>query len=653
MSSISSSLSAANYNSGHQAQAIFLNLDGMLADEKYLHDSRTCTYAKCLQNGARDNLKRLIRIVQNVQVRIHLVIYDECTKHLNREEFLSMFHGHVFSEIIIEKIPDSVDQEGLLFESAFEGTARKIAFWLYKNPEVTNYVIFDIHLGLANSFPGKLIGINPAHLLNRRNINDAANVLYIPSENDHPPIEEFQQMRPIPTSESDNALELSDGQFFSWKSFSEVSQEEMDRRITQLSQNPPKMINDNKSVEEMIGEMWWISPLCSTVKITPQREIENREAIRFFHWVAKNFKPLSLLLKFGEFSRYELNSVKADEMAREMRFFIRRVATLATSNAGINLPELDFSGFGLGVLPDEIGLFKNVRELKLGGCSLTKLPDSIGELKKLTHLDLSGNQLSELPIAITDCSQLRFINLAGNKFTYSHLLDIARGFLSKGNAWGAVKVAVHAIAVAQQKKPVCKLPDSNPAEEAVTLLKEAMEKCFLNEDYKHLPGHIMEAVEQISDDYHKYESFIEILKGLGEAKKFCLNTEENEAWGELVSKVTTECGTLANSFPPNMGRHSALCKLAEVLFSIDSPSGGMAVSWLAIDFSKTRPDYNCLTMITDLKFAELEKISNILTSASEKYAKENRMNLAVQLAKYIPIEKFRAVTLDIIEHMNK
>jgi Leucine-rich repeat (LRR) protein len=675
------------------ASVIFLDIDGVLFDTRkqasilqkttqLFPNSETSEFnsyhldtaaSHLFEPSAVSNLEALIKDVQNVGI----VISSSWREKRSVEQLQEILQKHAFAKCIIGKTPDDNDIEFENFISDLKGRAKEIAYWLSKHLEILYFVILDdIDIGLSESFPNNFVRINPIKLLSEDDVKKTKGILTpaVPNPQKLPidqridyavkPLSgaDIKKTKgiltsvPFQRSDDDSYCELSDGQFFNWKSFTEVSPQEMDRRIVLLSQNPPKIISKNHIIEDMINEMCVISPLWSHVEISDQRDMENRATLLFFEVVAKQFEPLQLFLKkrLGRHDRYELERTSAELMARELRFFIRRIASRSTASIVPlehvkMVSSLDFSGFYLGFLPDEIGLFENLYELKLVNCDLTKLPASIGNLKRLHILELGGNRLEELPKTITDCPKLHLIYLFGNKLSYSSLLDLAKDFLSKDNAWGAVKVASKALDITgkDDSNEICL---TSPYTEVIELLKTITEKLFLKDkDYKYLSGHIIEAVNKIPDEYNKFESFLEILEGTGKSLKNCFS--EDPQYDELIEFINTladKCLEIAHSLPRDLGRHSALCEIAKVLFSINYNPKAIEVAEQAVNLANSR---HFLTKgVNDIKGSELEHISNILENALKRLAREDRVGLATQVAKLIPDERKQSTALANIEY---
>lgn len=454
----------------------------------------------------------------------------------------------------------------------------------------------------------------------------------------------------VPHTLSTSSCTLNDGQIFTWKNSEEISPEEMDRRVALLSVNPPKIIAQNQSSEAMIGEMAWVTPLWKRVIFSPARDKENRATIFFFEVLGRRqFQPVQqLLAREGRyFNRYVIDPVKAELIATELKFLLRRIACQMPSDLiyrnFATIVELDFGGYHLNFLPDEIGFFTNLRTLKLENCDLKKLPSSIGNLTKLQELNLGGNALDTLPDTITNCSNLFAIRGLYHQIPYSKLIQFAKDFFEKGNASVAVDLISQAIQAGPEQSDVLSF---NPYSEAIDLIKQIVRNvCVTAQDYHHLSFHIIAAIDKISDESEKFSTFLTILQEIGSTQKTLdENPELTQQLLDFQDRLTARCVKLAITLPENLGRYTALRQLVETLFSIDSISEGLKVAQQLIEFSNSRPDYNYLTMIVDVKGTELEGISNMLRKISGDLAQKDK-ELAIQVANLIPLKNIQLVTL--------
>lgn len=79
---------------------------------------------------------------------------------------------------------------------------------------------------------------------------------------------------------------------------------------------------------------------------------------------------------------------------------------------------LNFSDFGLKVLPPQISEFSHLQGLYLDRNKLKSLPESIGNLSQLHTLWISDNKISRLPESLSKLSQLREVRLEHNEIRH-------------------------------------------------------------------------------------------------------------------------------------------------------------------------------------------------------------------------------------------
>jgi len=72
--------------------------------------------------------------------------------------------------------------------------------------------------------------------------------------------------------------------------------------------------------------------------------------------------------------------------------------------------------YNINSLPENFGLFKDLRSLTITRTLLETLPKSFGELTKLEHLDLNSNKLHSLPDSFINLTAIKELDLSNNKF---------------------------------------------------------------------------------------------------------------------------------------------------------------------------------------------------------------------------------------------
>ena len=72
--------------------------------------------------------------------------------------------------------------------------------------------------------------------------------------------------------------------------------------------------------------------------------------------------------------------------------------------------------YNINSLPDNFGVFKDLKSLTITRTPLEVLPNSFGELTKLEHLDLNGNKLQSLPDSFINLISIKHLDLSNNKF---------------------------------------------------------------------------------------------------------------------------------------------------------------------------------------------------------------------------------------------
>ena len=96
-----------------------------------------------------------------------------------------------------------------------------------------------------------------------------------------------------------------------------------------------------------------------------------------------------------------------------------------------NLKELNCSNNNLYVLPESLAELENLEKLYIFNNKILTLPDEIGRLKKLQRIDAGYNMLDTLPESFAELEGLRLANFVHNNFKYMpHPLVCLRGLQS-------------------------------------------------------------------------------------------------------------------------------------------------------------------------------------------------------------------------------
>ncbi|MFX1569652.1 MAG: leucine-rich repeat domain-containing protein [Promethearchaeota archaeon] len=95
----------------------------------------------------------------------------------------------------------------------------------------------------------------------------------------------------------------------------------------------------------------------------------------------------------------------------------RRISKFAINVEDGKVTEWKFVGYGINSLPENFGIFNNLKSLIISRNRIEKLPESFGELKDLEILDLSSNGLTTLPESFVNLTSINNLNLNNNQFS--------------------------------------------------------------------------------------------------------------------------------------------------------------------------------------------------------------------------------------------
>jgi len=74
-------------------------------------------------------------------------------------------------------------------------------------------------------------------------------------------------------------------------------------------------------------------------------------------------------------------------------------------------------GYNITSLPENIGVFNDLRSMTISRNQIESLPESFGELKNLEFLDLSNNKLITLPESFVNLTSIKNLNLSNNQLS--------------------------------------------------------------------------------------------------------------------------------------------------------------------------------------------------------------------------------------------
>ncbi len=93
-----------------------------------------------------------------------------------------------------------------------------------------------------------------------------------------------------------------------------------------------------------------------------------------------------------------------------------RISRLPIKVEDGKVTEWKFVGYGIKSLPENFGIFNNLKSLIISRNQIEALPESFGELKDLEFLDLSSNKLTTLPESFVNLTSINNLNLNNNQF---------------------------------------------------------------------------------------------------------------------------------------------------------------------------------------------------------------------------------------------
>ena len=130
-------------------------------------------------------------------------------------------------------------------------------------------------------------------------------------------------------------------------------------------------------------------------------------APRLLKFQAINDLPKEKIEIIREFEKYNTEAEKDN----------RRVNPIPIKIEGGRVIEWKLDGYNINSLPENFGIFNNLRVLTISHNPIESLPESFGELKNLEFLDLSNNKLTILPESFVNLVSINNLNLSNNQFS--------------------------------------------------------------------------------------------------------------------------------------------------------------------------------------------------------------------------------------------
>ncbi|MFW9988081.1 MAG: leucine-rich repeat domain-containing protein [Candidatus Odinarchaeota archaeon] len=129
--------------------------------------------------------------------------------------------------------------------------------------------------------------------------------------------------------------------------------------------------------------------------------------VPFMFWFYLMDIPESLIKVLPQISSRAKPMIRKGEMPEQDGFWV-----LVEENQIIGISA---TGQFITQLPEDLGLFKDLKYLILNNNSITTLPNSIGNCIKLEEVNLSNNQITELPESFSNLTAIKNLNLSNNK----------------------------------------------------------------------------------------------------------------------------------------------------------------------------------------------------------------------------------------------
>ncbi|MBS0649192.1 MAG: hypothetical protein JSS10_08225 [Verrucomicrobia bacterium] len=169
-----------NNRNDDSTDKIARNLFPDVIDGRYSGYQMDQVHAHLFNQKAVANLEFLIQSVNNLGI----VLISQWRENRTIPQLRQIFAKHIFAVFIIDKTPDRQDEEYKSYlcreNDGKTSRASEITYWLKKNPQIINFVIYDdCDTNLSKTFGDKFILVDRRQLLTKDDINKGLGIFSV------------------------------------------------------------------------------------------------------------------------------------------------------------------------------------------------------------------------------------------------------------------------------------------------------------------------------------------------------------------------------------------------------------------------------------------------------------------------------------------